>query len=303
MSEETTNVNAPEVPTPQVQEQTPAPPAEINLDSKITFEGKEVSVNDLIQQSREVENLREYRENATTLMQGENVPEEKREKAMRYLLSQEGYASNQIEDYINAARQQTMTPENTTPDNAPEMPQQNQINEQEQRRISEMEQRQNKLGVEMMRRDLDSAVERTMSDNPRIQSLIAKSKELVGDADIEDRINNIRDEVRRSTMDSMRNRKSRGETFDNSWFNQETDKAADAVFERIRSVIGDPDKIQRAPETASDADSFVNKPPVAEPTFEKGDNMGTATTKSHDWTVDALARLADETSQGGESRL
>ena len=300
MSEEAMNPEPIEtsVPAPEPQASAPAPTPEINLDSKITFDGQEVSISALIEQNREVGRLREYRENATSLMQGETIPVERREKAMRYLLSQEGYAPDQIDEYIQASRGVPMEQPAQDP-----QPQQHEMSAEEKLRISEIENRQAQLNVEMMKRDLDASIERTMESNPRIKSLIGKSKELVGDEGLDARVEAIRDEVRRATMDSMRNRKSRGERFDNSWFIQETDKAADAVFERIRSVIGDPDKIQRAPETASDADSFVNKPPVAEPTFEKGDNMGTATTKSHDWTTDTLARLAEDVSQGGESRL
>ena len=290
-----------QVPEPQATE-APAPaPAEVNLDSKITFDGKEVSVSELIEQNREVDRLREYRENATALMQGDNVPTEKREQAMRYLLAQEGYASSQIEEYIQATREASMPPqENQIPEN-PQQPQQ--MSQEDRLRMAELESRQARLNVEMMKRDLDTAVENTMAHNPRIRALVNKSKELNGDEGADSRIDSIREEVRRATMDQMRQRKSSGERFDNTWFNQETEKAADAVYERIRSVIGDPDKIQRAPETASDADSFVNTPPVAAPNFEKGDNMGSAQTKSHDWTVDALSRLAQDASDGGETKL
>lgn len=286
----------PEVATPPSGEQSPA---SINLDSKITFEGKEVSVGDLIKENQRISGLEEYQQNARTLMAGEQSSLDQRESAMRYLLSKEGYSPDQIETHIQTARGMMDTPETPQESPAPGP----QPNPQDEARIRQMEDQQNRMNVDMLRRDLDTAVQGVMGSNDKIKTLIEKSKQLAGDEGLEGRISNIRDEVKRATMDNLRARKSRGERFDNSWFNQETNKAADAVYERIRSVIGDPDKIQRAPETASDADSFVNKPPVAEPTFEKGDNPGTALNKSHDWTVDTLSRLADDVSQGGESRL
>jgi hypothetical protein len=284
-------------PTPTSGETSP-PPQGLNLDSKITFDGKEVSVGDLINENRKISDLEEYQKNATTLMGGTDVPQEKRESAMRYLLSREGYLPDQIEAHIAEARKMTMDQQ---PDQQQAAPQQD--FSQERARIAEMERQQTKMSVELLKKDLDTAVGRVMEDNPKIKTLVEKSKQLGGEEGLEQRIRGIREEVRRSTMDNMRTRKSRGETFDNSWFIQETTKAADAVYERIRSVIGDPDKIQRAPETASEADSFVNKPPVADPIFERGDNMGTASTKSHDFTTDTLARLADDIGRGGQSKI
>ena len=58
----------PEVATPPSGEQSPA---SMNLDSKITFEGKEVSVGDLIKENQRISGLEEYQQNARTLMAGE----------------------------------------------------------------------------------------------------------------------------------------------------------------------------------------------------------------------------------------
>ena len=69
----------------------------------------------------------------------------------------------------------------------------------------------------------------------------------------------------------------------------------------LNSVIGDPDKIQRAPETATE-DSLFNKPPVKAPEYEKGDDMGDINVKARDWTLDTLLRGAREGAAGGESK-
>ena len=289
-------------PAPEATEPAPPQPAELNLDSKVTFEGKEVSVGELIQQNQKIGELEEYQKNASMLMTNE-TPAPQRESAMRFIMSKQGYSPDQIDQHIDATR------EMTNEMNQEQQPQQNDSNEaemamaRERARIAEMEARQSRMGVDMLRRDLESAVSDTMGNNTKIQTLLRRSKELVGEDGYDKRVSSIQEEVRRATMDNLQSRKSRGETFDSSWFNQETNKAADAVYERIRSVIGDPDKIQRAPETASETDSFVNNPPVPLPNFEKGDNMGSATTKSHDWTTDTLSRLATDVSQGGESKI
>lgn len=289
-------------PTPEAQAPPPIQPAALNLDSKVTFDGKEVSVGELIQQNQRIGDLEEYQENASRLMTNDTpVPE--RENAMRYMMSKQGYSSDQIEQHIITTREMTsdMNQEQQPTPNSPNETEQ--AFARERARLADMESRQSRMGVDMLRRDLESAVSDTMGNNTKMQTLLRRSKELVGDEGYDQRVESIQEEVRRTTMNNLQSRKSRGETFDNSWFIQETNKAADAVYERIRSVIGDPDKIQRAPETASETDSFVNNPPVPLPTFEKGDNMGSATTKSHDWTSDTLSRLALDVSQGGESKI
>ena len=74
------------------------------------------------------------------------------------------------------------------------------------------------------------------------------------------------------------------------------------MYDKFRSVIGDPDKIQRSPETATDSDSLFNKPPVEPPKFEKGDSMGDINVKTREWTLDTLLRGARDGSSGGESK-
>ena len=73
------------------------------------------------------------------------------------------------------------------------------------------------------------------------------------------------------------------------------------MYDKFSSVIGDPDKIQRSPETAAEENLF-NKPPVNPPKYEKGDDMGDINVKARDWTLDTLLRGAQEGAAGGESK-
>ena len=125
MAENENQAPAPEqaAPTPEVAspsgEQTPA---SMNLDSKITFEGKEVSVGDLIKENQKIADLETYNANARVLMAGESAPVQDRENAMRYLLSKEGYTSDQIEAHIKTARDM-MDPQETPQNQAAPEPQ------------------------------------------------------------------------------------------------------------------------------------------------------------------------------------
>jgi hypothetical protein len=298
------------VPTPEPS--TPTPEPGVDLNSRVDIGGKEIPVSELVSNYGKVQELESYKRAASALMKGDAIATEDREASMRYLLSAEGYTPNQIEGYINETRDYYSQEEGLEEGQANRM-EENQhddtntpqpvVDEDARRQIDSMQKQNSQMMVDMLRNDLSAAMEKTMASNQSIKTLLDKSMELAGPEDVATRMGGIRDEVQRIALDSMRDRRSRGEKFDKAWFDQETNRAADRVYQRIRSVIGDPDKIQRAPETASDTESFVSKPPVPAPTFEKGDNMGSATDKSHDYTVDALSRLASDLDMGGESRI
>ena len=305
MSEE--SVPTPEVEQPSTQESTQeSAPTTLNLDQPVKIDGQEVNLSDVIEGYRAAGTLAEYRQHASSLMNSEGMSSDEREYSMRYLLASEGYTPTQIEEYVTASREVTNSvdmeedvdqSQNSAPENQPAQ------DEAARQRITQMEEQQNRLSVDMLKRDLESGLDSVMGTNPTVQKLLNKSRSLAGEEGYSERVESIRNEIQRVTLDSMRSRRNRGEKFDKSWFDQETNKAADTVYQRIRSVIGDPDKIQRAPETASSADNFLSKPPVKDPAFEQGDDMGTSTDKAHDYTVDALSRLAADLDSGGESRI
>jgi len=299
-------------PTPETQEQaTPTPSMDLN--STVEVNGKQVPVSELISQAGQVDELKSFRSAASALMKGDTLPPVERENAMRHLLSAEGYSPAQIENYIVDSRElyepsgeeryeeRMDYPENEAQAPAP-APAPN-VDEGARQQLEDMQRQNNQMQVDMLKTNLTNAMDKTMASNASIHTLMGKSKELAGEEGYASRVQGIKDEVQRIALDSMRQRRSRGEKFDKAWFDEETNKAADTVYQRIRSVIGDPDKIQRAPETASDAERFISKPPVATPQYEAGDNMGTVTDKSHDFTVDALSRLSADLGLGGDSKI
>lgn len=304
-------IPTPEVqPTPQApaptQEATPSSPPSIDLNTTVKVDGHEVPLADVIDGFRHAGSLAEYRQHASSLMNPETLAPQEREHSMRYLLSAEGYSPTQIEEHIEASRTAYEGMEDMEADVDPGQQSQAPLpteDEAARNQIAKVQHQQNKMVVDMLKKDLDGTLDRVMEQNPTVQNLLNKSRQLAGEEGFGERQVGIRQEIQRVTLDLMRQRRNRGERFDKSWFDQETSKAADTVYQRIRSVIGDPDKVQRAPETASGTDHFRSTPPVPTPTFESGDNMGTATDKAHDFTVDTLSRLALDLSAGGESRI
>ena len=304
MSEENTPQEAPQT---EVTESQPS----INLDSTVQVDGQEISIKELINTRDEVEQLKEYNEQARKLMSPTGTNDATREQAIRYLMTQEGYTPDDINQYINWTNEMGQEPEQQYEQPQYEEPQpqeglteeqlqqqyyqEQMMREQDQARMREIEARQSRIGTEMMKKEMSNAIDSTMASNDQISKLLGINEESGDRKDV------IRQEVEAAMMASLRQRRASGENFNNSWFTEEAGKAAKTVYDKFSSVIGDPDKIQRAPETAAQ-DSLFNKPPVDPPKYERGDDMGKINNKTRDWTLDTLLRGAQEGAAGGESK-
>jgi hypothetical protein len=303
MSEENTTQ---ETTQPEATE-TPTPPA-MDLDSTIKVDGQEVSVRELINSRDEATKLREYNEQARKLIAPNQGGTEDREQAIRFLMTQEGYSPEDINEYVNWSSEMGQEPtqeyyeepqyDGTITDEEVQQQyyQEQMMREQEQQRMSEIEDRQSRIGTEMMKKEMSSAIDTIMGSSKDISKLMG-----VSEGEENNRGDILRHEVETAMMDSLRRRRASGETFNNNWFTEEAGNAAKSVYDKFRSVIGDPDKIQRSPETATE-DSLFNKPPVDPPKYERGDDMGDINIKARDWTLDTLLRGAQEGAAGGESK-
>ena len=304
------------------QETTEQSQPALDLDSTVKVDGEEVSVRDLITARDEAVQLKEYNEHAKTLISPKGSDDLSRENAVRYLMTQEGYTPQDIEEYITWTNQppepqeesvemqpdpelfKPQAEENYDPDQLLLQQQQEQyrmqqeqlMQEQEQQRLNQIEDRQQRLGAEMMKKELNNALNNTISTDENIKKLMGL------ESGGENRQEVLRHEVEAAMLESLRNRRAAGENFNPAWFTEEAGKAAQTVYDKFRSVIGDPDKIQRSPETVTDSDSLFNKPPVNPHKYEKGDDMGTINVKTREWTLDTLLRGAQEGATGGESK-
>ena len=297
------------------QETTSNPPQDktIDLDATVKVGGEEISIKQLIDSRDEAGKYKEYNEQARKLISPQMDNPQERESAIRYLMTQEGYSPNDIEEYIgwsNDATSDTSQQEHQGgeipnqdfyPEQDPQMEQylqeQERMKEQEQQRMMQIEDRQSQLSTEMMKRDMNTALNSTVEDSDKFKKLLSLSS---GEDSKSSEI--LRQEVESAMMQNLRNRRTKGESFNKSWFGEEASNAVNLVYDKFRSVIGDPDKIQRSPETATDSDNLFNKPPVDPPKYEKGDDMGKINVKTREWTLDTLLRGARDGAAGGESK-
>lgn len=286
-----------------------------SIDQEITLsDGTTLPLHEILRRAEAADGLAAYKEHAGALLRGQEDPVA-REASVRHVMSEEGYTPEQIEDYVMQLREESNQPtggsqgmepgmEAPTPsgvfgENDFQSPQPSY--DDLRRRVDEMEGRQNQTNVEQMRVRLDQEVSKTLDGHHGLRILLEKSQVLNGEGDEARKY--IAEELERQTMDFLRVRKARGEAFNPGWFAEESAKAAEAVFKKYRSVIGDPDKLQRAPETESGQESLLRKPPLPPPTYERGDGRAGADEKAHDYTVDVLSRLAMGLEGGGDSKV
>lgn len=303
MTEENTPVEstAPAAPAPEPASgsESPPPSAEvqnINLDAKVQVDGSEVTVGQLIDVARHAVELNEYNQHASTLMKHDSDDAAK-ENAVRYLMGQEGYETEQINEYLQTIQGVGGTEETPQQEGQQEM---NDPRVQEnQQRLQQLEQSSRQMNVDFLRQNLNATVEEVMASNEKVQTLINRGRDL-DPGNEADRLASIRRQVENQLVENVRSRKTKGESFNLNWFKEEGTKSADIVYDRVRSVIGDPNKIGRSPETASGEESFyVGQKPVDPPKFESGDNVGTVETKVREYNVDTLSRLATDLSNEG----
>tara|TARA_R100000458_G_scaffold47003_1_gene45671 strand:- start:235 stop:1155 length:921 start_codon:yes stop_codon:yes gene_type:complete len=303
-----------ETPTPDVapaEASSPAPdataptesqpqPTALNLDATVRVDGNEVTVGQLVDVAKQAAEIHEYNKHASILMQ-QNADDSSKETAVRFLMNAEGYTPTQIDEYVNSLQG---TPEEPQGEETVTQQQPDPLAQQNDQRIQELEASQKRMNADFLRDKMKEAVSNVMSNNPKIQTLLQKGAEMSPETSEADRLKNIQRQVEASMMENIRARKSRGENFNLSWFSDEGTNAADNIYGRISTVIGDPNKIGRAPETASSVESFfANNKPVEAPEYKSGDNMGSMDSAAREYNVDALSRLAQDLSTGDQSKL
>ena len=308
------------VPEPQQTDTPEAPQAEtpasdspaINLDSKISVDGQDVSVNDLLKAKQDNEFLIEYQKHASKLMRSEGVPSDEREQSVRWVMTAEGYTPEQINEYVGYMNQMGQEQQPAPEQPQAEQPQAQQPeNQHDDTKTREMEERMaqqehalRQQQVAQMRRNLDSSVEQTMGSSTDIQSLVDAAKRLGGDDNASSSRAALRADLERETVSELKRMRASGVNVDDRSFAEAANKAAEVVANRYRAVIGDPNLVRRAPETDSGQDTFVSNKPIETPQFQKGqDTFATAQDKVRKFTEDSLNKLASEVDSGGKSRI
>ena len=289
----------------------------LDMDARVRVDGSEMTVGQLVQSHRDLGAAEEYNGHARRILQGDGTPEDN-ENSLRYLMSVEGYAPDQIDAYIEQQRNasvengqppQPAQPDVQTPLSTAATPPPGGPGLDYEKRIEALEKehqldrdRQVRDRMEQIRERVQRSVASQIERNPAVRVLLEASRRLQSEDDAKRVPVMIGGEIERELIALLKQRQASGQEFSTTWFDEEAPKAAKAVAERYRTVIGDPDRIQRAPETAAGERAFLPEKKVPEPEF-KGQHPSKLHTQVHEWTTDALSRLSVEAGRGGETRV
>jgi len=178
--------------------------------------------------------------NLQVLLREDADPEDSAKAMVGLLTSVGGYSEEEAREYVEAKLGGGKKGERAE--------------DQLTKKLGELEERQRKTDHQQLARELDSRVGEVLKDNEKLETLMRFLDEDEGQSKARE---TLRREIRQETLARLQSRnKSQPGGFNLGWIQEETTKAADAVYDKFRSVIGDPSKLGRASETVTASDRF-----------------------------------------------
>ena len=293
-----------ETPENSEEEVVETPPE--NLNPTVRVGGEDVPVSELVKAREDLEFMRndysklvQFRD-ATSKVMRQDIDSNVREQAAREVLIGMGYKGNQVEEYVSEWMQsqqeeqqgnQVMSKdENVSEDNSAEQVA-NAIM-QAQNQAEETSQEMNRMKAEQLNSRMNAQIMMGLDYNKEAITMLSKLEEINGkEASFAAKTAFERD-IREQSLNNLRARRSAAGTFEEAWVSEETAKATDQVLAKYRSVIGDPNKLGRAPETDSSVNAIFSRPAVQAPRWKPGTRPGDTETALDAYNKDALSRLA-----------
>lgn len=294
MAEEITNETS-EVETP-----TPTEQPAVDLDQKIRVGGEEYSQQEIAEKVQNYDKLEEYnerlvgfREATARLMNPETDVEVKKRDARQILLDM-NYTPEQVDEWVKIYDQ-----ENEMTDTPQETPQQTPAAPQADPRTEQLNDQVLKMRAQMLQQNLENSLSSAIESNSDGKMLMDWLNTNRQPEDVTKARESIAERVRAQALENLRNRRNQAGSFDDNWVGEEVNKAASKVAQDMLTVIGDPSKIGRVPETAGQTETLYRKDPVKLPET-KGKSFGDVEGQLRDWTSDQLLRSLSDS--GGDSK-
>lgn len=258
------------------------------------------------QLQNQTKELNDYRSAVQYLLDPDVVDPGVKGKALRYVLSAEGYGPEEIERQVaiitnsspveadEPAAEGEETPNQPTGQRQPSVTEG--LVESLQAALTEQEKQTNKIRVRMLRAELDRQVGSILDSDQEVAKLVKKVKEIRGD-DAEQGIKVLREDIAdRAVKELSKKAALTGQRVEDDWVASAVQTAAKEV--RQRSLFGSPDAIGKAPTVEASGDKFKNRTPVPAPEFTRGDSMAEVSNKVRGHLTDVLARLAVQSGTG-----
>ena len=308
---------APEAPQTETPETTtPATPA-FNLDATVRVGGQDVPIRELVEAKENLEFLRQdysklvaFRDATSKVMRPDIDPSVK-EQAARQLLVDMGYRGDEVDQYVQDWMQAQNGQGENMVDEAPEQDGGDDDSaeqvadailraQQEARQASEQ---LNRMRAEQLNSRMNTQIMMGLDMDSDARTMLSKLEEINGkEASSSARAAFERD-IRQQTLENLKNRRQAAGTFEEAWVSEEAAKATKEVLAKYRSVIGDPNRLGRAPETDSGASAFLNQKPVPAPRWKSGISTGDMETAIDAFNKDALSRLAAGLDTGSDGKV
>ena len=195
---------------------TEAPSPSLDLDQTIQVNGEQVSIQDLLASRQRANELEEYKKHASQIMRGEGGMGTK-EESTRYIMTQEGYTPDQIEEYVQASKQyeqQMQQPQEPQPQEP--TPADDRVASLEQR-LSQTEQMATQQKLDAMKATLKAGVDQAAASQP-IKTILEASKRINGDNDLAQTELMLKQDIERETLALLkRERAATGKIADDSF--------------------------------------------------------------------------------------
>ena len=292
--------------TPENSEVVETPPQEvINLDRTVRVGGEDIPVSELVKAREDLEFMRndysklvQFRDATSKVMRPDIDPGVK-EQAARELLVGMGYKGDDVDNYVSEWMESQNQEQGTTrmsknEDNNDETSAEEVANAilQAQQQSEQTSQELNRMKAEQLNSRMNTQIMMGLDYNKDAITMLSKLEEINGkEASFAAKMAFERD-IREQSLNNLRARRSAAGTFEEAWVSEETAKATDQVLAKYRSVIGDPNKLGRAPETDSSTNAIFSRPALQAPRWKPGTRPGDTETALDAYNKDALSRLA-----------
>lgn len=285
--------------------ETPVNEQVIDLDRTVRVGGEDIPVSELVKAREDLEFMRndysklvQFRDATSKVMRPDIDPGVK-EQAARELLVGMGYKGDDVENYVSEWMESQNQEQGTTrmsknEDKNDETSAEEVANAilQAQQQSEQTSQELNRMKAEQLNSRMNTQIMMGLDYNKDAITMLSKLEEINGkEASFAAKMAFERD-IREQSLNNLRARRSAAGTFEEAWVSEETAKATDQVLAKYRSVIGDPNKLGRAPETDSSTNAIFSRPAVQAPRWKPGTRPGDTETALDAYNKDALSRLA-----------
>lgn len=307
MSDETSNQ--------EVQETPAATNNVVDMDAKVRAGGQEIPVSELLQAKANLEYLKQdydklvaFRD-ATTKVMRPDVDATVKEQAARQLLVDMGYRGDEVDQYVqdwmNNQQGETVTDDTDDVGGDDDDRSAEEVANAILRAQQEAQQAQQELQrmkADQLNNKLTTQVMMGLELNQGARTMLSKLEEINGKEALSGARAAIERDIRQQTLENLRSRRTAAGVFEEAWISEESAKATEQVLAKYRSVIGDPNRLGRAPETDSGAGSIFNRPAVPAPRWKPGVSAGDIESALDAFNKDALSRLAAGLDNGSDTR-